>query len=148
VGAPPGRPPDRLRLDEAQVSGESAWLLATLALLEIKHALCDFFLQTTYQVMNKGTYGHAGGVIHAGLHALGTAIVLLIVGPSVILGVAIVVIEFAIHYHLDWGKEQVSRHASLTPEAGAYWWAFGTDQLLHHLTYIAIAAVLALTKVF
>jgi hypothetical protein len=130
------------------VSGETAWLLATLALLEIKHALCDFFLQTTYQVMNKGTYGHAGGLIHAGLHVVGTAIVLLIVGAPLLLGVVIVAVEFAIHYHLDWGKEQISRHASLSPEAGSSWGAFGTDQLLHHLTYLVIAAVLALAKVF
>ena len=130
------------------MSGETVWLLVTLALLELKHAICDFFLQTTYQVMNKGIYGHFGGLIHAGLHALGTVLVLIVVGPGILLGAAIVVVEFAIHYHLDWGKEQISRHASLSPEAGTYWWAFGTDQFLHHLTYLAIAAVLALAKVF
>ncbi len=30
------------------------------------HFLVDFVLQTPFQYRNKGTYGHAGGLLHAG----------------------------------------------------------------------------------
>ncbi len=42
--------------------------LAAIAILMVKHAVADFFLQTPYQYCNKGTYGHPGGFLHAGIH--------------------------------------------------------------------------------
>ena len=42
-----------------------AALLAVLVVLQIKHFICDYPLQTAYQLRNKGTYGHPGGIIHA-----------------------------------------------------------------------------------
>ena len=39
--------------------------LAAVAVLMVKHALADFYLQTPYQYLNKGTYGHPGGLLHA-----------------------------------------------------------------------------------
>jgi kynureninase len=41
--------------------------LAAVAVLMLKHAVADFYLQTPYQYLNKGTYGHPGGFIHAGM---------------------------------------------------------------------------------
>jgi hypothetical protein len=39
--------------------------LAAVAVLMVKHAVADFYLQTPYQFLNKGKYGHPGGFIHA-----------------------------------------------------------------------------------
>ena len=46
------------------------------ALLLVKHFVCDFVVQTPYQIMNKGRYGHPGGLLHAGIHAAATGLVL------------------------------------------------------------------------
>lgn len=114
-----------------------------LVALAVKHFLFDFVLQTPYQLANKGKYGHPGGLLHSGLHVLGTAAALAIVGPAPTVFLAILVAEFVVHYHIDWGKEQITaRHGSGMD--GFFWRMIGLDQLLHHLTYVAIAAALFL----
>ena len=117
------------------------WAAVFLAMLEIKHFLFDFVFQTPYQLKNKGTYGHPGGLLHAGLHVLGTLIALIVIGAPAGLAVAILVAEFVVHYHLDWAKEYVGRRSGVT--GGAFFWRLiGFDQLMHQLTYVAIFAVL------
>lgn len=115
---------------------------AVLVVLQTKHFICDYTLQNTYQLINKGTYLHPGGLLHAGLHALFTLLVFLIVTPTWALGIGIIVGEFLVHYHIDWAKEQFIRIMGWTPMQGPFWWALGFDQLLHHLTYIVIAVLL------
>ncbi len=122
-----------------------AAIFAVLIILEVKHFLCDYPLQTGYQVHNKGTYGHPGGVVHAGLHIIGTSIAFLVITPTLPVGAAILIGEFLVHYHIDWAKDQVMRHSGLTSKDPMFWWTLGTDQLLHHLTYIAITAILVAT---
>jgi hypothetical protein len=124
------------------VDSQAQVVLEIFLVLEIKHYIFDYVVQTPYQFMNKGTYGHPGGFVHAGLHALGTMAAFLIITPPLALGVAIVLGEFLIHYHVDWTKEQLLKYWRLTTKDGAYWRIYGADQLAHHLTYIAIAAIL------
>ena len=112
-------------------------------LFEAKHFLCDFVLQTAYQYRNKGTYGHPGGFLHAGLHAAGSLPAVLIFAQSGGLVAAILAAEFAIHYHVDWLKEQVNKRCGLTTSDAPYWMVFGADQLIHQMTYLAILVVLA-----
>ena len=116
-------------------------LLIFLILLEIKHLLCDFIFQTLHQVQNKGTYGHPGGLIHAGIHGLGTAIVLLLTGFYWWPILLVAVVESLIHYHLDWSKENLLRHWTWDKNK-LFWSMLGMDQMLHQLTYLGIAAVL------
>jgi hypothetical protein len=52
-------------------------MLLLLFLLFTKHLILDFLYQPPYQWKNKGTYGHLGGIVHAGQHALATFSVLL-----------------------------------------------------------------------
>ncbi len=121
-------------------------VLTVLLVLEVKHFIFDYPLQTTYQLKNKVTYGHAGGLLHAGLHILGTSAIFLVVRPSLGIGLAILAGEFLVHYHLDWGKGQLILRSGLTVKDGPYWWAIGVDQLLHQLTYLAITAILVATS--
>lgn len=118
----------------------STILLALLA-FQIKHYIFDFVLQTHYQFSNKGSYGHPGGILHAGLHALGSIPALLILATPAGLLAGIVIGEFVVHYHVDWSKEQIVRHFDLVEPKPAYWYAFGADQLAHQLTYIAMVAI-------
>jgi uncharacterized protein DUF3307 len=118
-------------------------VLAAVCVLMIKHTAADFFLQTPYQYCNKGIYGHPGGLLHAGIHVALTPFVYLVIAPaSLALAALIALGEFAVHYHVDWAKEQVTRRCGYTPQTPRFWHALGIDQLLHGLTYLAIVAVL------
>jgi Protein of unknown function (DUF3307) len=117
-------------------------LLVVFTILQIKHFICDYPLQTLYQLKNKGKYGHPGGILHSGLHVIGTLVAFIAVTPTLALGAAIVVGEFLVHYHTDWAKDNFIRHAGYTPTDHVFWIAIGADQLVHHLTYIVIAGVL------
>jgi hypothetical protein len=117
--------------------------LAAVGVLMFKHAVADFYLQTPFQYLNKGTYGHSGGFIHAGIHTALTPLVYLVLLPgSLVMAGAIALGEFLVHYHIDWLKEQVTHRNGLTPQNPAFWYALGTDQLVHGLTYLGIVAIL------
>jgi len=117
--------------------------LAAVAVLMFKHAVADFYLQTAYQYLNKGTYGHPGGFIHAGIHVALTPLVYLVLVPgSLLIAGAIALGEFLLHYHIDWAKEQITRRNGWTAQNAGFWHALGTDQLIHGLTYLAIVAAL------
>ena len=117
-------------------------LIAILIILQLKHFICDFLLQTPYQYLNKGTYLHPGGILHSAIHILFTMAVFLIVPPTLIVGIAIVVGEFLLHYHIDWSKEQIIRRRRWATTNKEFWWAIGADQLLHQLTYLGIVVLL------
>lgn len=117
-------------------------LFAALILLQIKHFLFDFVFQTAYQLKNKGTYGHPGGLLHAGLHAAGSLPAVLLLRPSGLMVIGIVMAEFAVHYHTDWLKERVMKTHGWKVEDDNFWIALGADQLTHHLTYTAILIAL------
>jgi hypothetical protein len=117
--------------------------LAAIAVLMLKHTVADFFLQTPYQYLNKGTYGHPGGLVHAGIHvALTPLVYLLLVPSSLLLAGAIALGEFAVHYHVDWLKEQVTHRNGWTTRDPGFWHALGADQLVHGVTYITLVAIL------
>ena len=108
-----------------------------LALLFIKHCICDFVLQTPWQIKQKGIYGAPGGIVHSGIHIAGTLLVLLVVMPPLSVIVTVLVAEFLVHYHIDWGKEQAVRRFNWR-DGARFWNAIGIDQLLHNLTYLGI----------
>ena len=114
-----------------------------LALFEAKHFLCDYVLQTRYQYLNKGIYGHPGGLIHAGIHAAGSIGPVLILTDAYWLVSALIAVEFAVHYHTDWLKEQINKRRGLSYDDALFWAVFGADQFIHQMTYVVMIAVLA-----
>lgn len=107
-------------------------LLALLA----KHFVCDFILQTPYQWKNKGQYGHPGGLLHVAIHAIGTVLALLSFTSS-LSACELAALDAAIHYHIDWAKNNINARFDLKPTGGAgFWITFGLDQWLHQLTYV------------
>lgn len=120
-------------------------ILLSMLVFQIKHFLCDFALQTSGQIRNKGVYLHPAGLTHAGLHAIGSVPAILVLTRSPLPLVVLPLVEFAFHYHTDYGKVKLDRHLRLNDQNTLYWIIFGTDQLIHQLTYIAmIAAILYL----
>ncbi len=113
-------------------------MFEALLFLFIKHFICDFPLQAfPWIYKNKGRYLHPGGIVHAGLHGIGTSLVLFpFVGSTAfIYGL----VDMLVHYHIDWAKMNLSEHYDLKPNnSERFWILLGLDQLLHHLTYFAI----------
>lgn len=116
---------------------EAQAVVALLALFSIKHFIFDFLLQKPFHYENKGTYGHPGGLAHAGLQALGTLIALWFFA-DLLWCVLMAMFDFLVHYHVDWAKTNLNAKYTLTPNDEKFWWLLGLDQLLHSLTYVAI----------
>jgi hypothetical protein len=112
--------------------------LILLVLLQVKHMFADFYLQTPRMLAVRNRYLHAGRAQHAGVHAAGSAIALLVMGTVIPLVLVIVVAEWVAHYHIDWGKGRYSDRTQHTPSDAGYWRAIGFDQALHQLTYVAM----------
>ena len=112
--------------------------LLLLTLLTLKHFVADFLYQPPYQWQNKGTYGHPGGIIHSGQHAVATLLILLFfVSPFV--AVLLAGVEFLVHYHMDWFKMNYNARKGWTATThNEFWILLGVDQLVHALTYIGI----------
>lgn len=116
---------------------EKALLLLFVALFT-KHLIVDWLWQTDFEVANKGTFGHIGGIQHSLKHAVATALVLLFF-PITAKYVAIVMLgEFVVHYAIDWSKMNLNKKYGWTPKDKAFWYAIGVDQFAHYLTYAAI----------
>ncbi|MGR3621323.1 DUF3307 domain-containing protein [Pseudophaeobacter sp.] len=115
-------------------------VLLLLCLLQIKHLFADFFLQTTRMLSGRNAYMHMGRAQHAGVHALGSIVVFVIMGAPVGFICLICLAEWVVHFHIDFGKAHYSEKKELTPQQAVFWRAMGTDQCLHQLTYVAMAA--------
>lgn len=132
----------------AFVSAEQA--LALLAMLFAKHFVVDFPLQGPYQYLNKGTYGHPGGLLHSGMHGLCTFLAFAVAAPGLGLAVtacaALGAVDAVVHYHVDWAKVKLNRHFGWGPSTHEqFWWLLGADQLLHAATYLGLVAWVVLT---
>ena len=120
-----------------------AAVLVALALFQVKHYLADFHFQSAWMVASKGHYGRWGGVAHAGLHGGLSLLVLIVVAPSMPMVVALLVLaEIVVHYHIDWIKARGTELRGLEQDDRAFWRWLGLDQAAHHLTYIAMLAIL------
>jgi hypothetical protein len=105
-----------------------------------KHFIVDFPLQTPFQWMNKGTYGHLGGILHSVLHGAATILILLFFTDPVT-AAALGAADSFVHYHIDWAKMNINKKMGWAANTHAeFWTLMGLDQWLHALTYILIAA--------
>lgn len=108
--------------------------------LGIKHFVVDFLLQTPYQYLNKGKYGHAGGILHSAMHCVGTYLCFVWFAP--VSAVYLALIDFVAHYHIDWAKVKINTHYGLKPDnSEKFWWLLGFDQFLHYVTYVGLVAL-------
>lgn len=115
-------------------------MITLLTLLLVKHFIWDFYYQPPYMFMNKGTFGHWGGIVHSGIHAVTTFIILLFFAPHLALILALG--EFVIHYFTDYAKMNINRIKGWTATThNEFWQLTGFDQLVHQLTYVAILAI-------
>lgn len=115
-------------------------LLALLVCLQLKHFILDFVFQPPFMYQNKGTYGHLGGIAHSAVHAFATAALLLTLPVSFGVVVFLALLEFVIHYHMDWFKMWYGKRQNWTPQTEQFWVFLGLDQLVHQLNYLLTVA--------
>lgn len=120
------------------MSAEIQAALALLTLFQVKHMFADYFLQTSAMLINRSVYAHPGRALHAAIHAGLSVICLLIVSAPLAFLIVLCLIEGIVHYHIDWIKGRYSDRSGDTPADASYWRAFGTDQLMHQLTYVVM----------
>lgn len=120
----------------------TAWFAAASVAFLAKHFLADFLLQTDWMAAGKDR--PQGWLLplaaHAGVHGAMTGVLFLAVAPSMAwLGL----VDMLVHGAIDRLKSISTRRKALTPRQTAFWWLFGLDQTLHHLTHIGLAILLA-----
>ncbi len=123
----------------------TAWVLAALIAFLFKHLIADFILQTSW--MANGKERERGWVfpltIHAGIHAVATALVFYLWAPTYWwMGV----VDFFVHFAIDRAKSITGRALKIDNTQSIYWWVFGVDQTLHHLTHLGFALLIAIIR--
>lgn len=113
-------------------------ILLSLFVFQIKHFVCDFLLQTYDQIRFKGKYLHPAGLLHAGLHMVGSVPALWVLTHTPATIATLVIAEFLIHYHTDYAKARLDGSLRLNDQNSLYWAIFGGDQLIHQLTYVGM----------
>jgi hypothetical protein len=108
-----------------------------LFLFQIKHFICDYYLQSQAQIKTKGQYGNLVGLGHTLEHVIGTMIILMpFLFVEFPVGLMILALfDGLIHYHCDYIK---TKFGSKNPSEPIFWHELGLDQLVHQLTYAVI----------
>lgn len=109
-------------------------ILLLIALLQIKHLIADFYLQTVWMLTNRERYLHLGRATHATIHSAFSVIIFALFGTPLTWLVVLFLLEFVIHFHVDCWKARENIAKSLTPQDAGFWRAMGMDQTVHHLT--------------
>jgi hypothetical protein len=111
-----------------------------LVLLQIKHWYIDFVNQNEEEVKHKGIYLDWLGIKHSLKHGIGTLACLWTVTgwANIEFAFFIGVLDFILHYHIDWTKMNYGNRDITTPQ---FWNHLGLDQMAHQLCYIAFAGL-------
>jgi hypothetical protein len=118
----------------------------------VKHFVCDFHpkIQTPAMYLNKGTYGHPGGIAHAFVHVSASCLILWAFSfaftyqrPYVLAWYfGLLLFEGLVHYHMDWFKMWWGKKKGYKPDTHSeFWFWLGIDQMVHYFTYIIMVLV-------
>jgi Protein of unknown function (DUF3307) len=124
-------------MDNAHVTSA----LLVVGFLQLKHFICDGPLQTLDMVKSKSIYGAPLGILHSALHGFGTGLVFLIASFSPTVAIGLAVLDFAIHYHVDFTKENIIKYFGWNTNNAPFWWALSADQALHQFTYLLLCLI-------
>lgn len=116
-----------------------ALIFAMMSGLLFKHFLADYVMQPKWMLSAKGRLDAPGGYAHAGLHAVGSGVVLIACGIGATLVAVLMTAEFVIHFAIDFAKDRFTLRADASRNPQRYWMLHGLDQLAHQMTYVAIA---------
>ena len=113
-------------------------VFALMIVFQLKHFLADYVFQTTWMLgKGKDEWGFMAPLAaHCGVHALGTLIIALTVDWRL---AWLAIFDFVVHFIMDRAKagpRYLGRYKDASKHA--FWNALGFDQMVHHLTHIAI----------
>jgi hypothetical protein len=109
-----------------------------LILLQIKHWYIDFVNQTDEEVAHKGMYLDWRGIKHSLKHGVATVAILFLFAP-INWAIALGIVDFLLHYHIDWTKMNKGNRDIRTKE---FWNHLGLDQMAHQIVYLLIVGIL------
>lgn len=121
---------------------ETFLLVVVLLLLQVKHLVVDFHMQTQAMVDGKGLYGNITGILHSFQHVVGTYLVLAFVVVflglplSMVMGLLLAALDGVVHYHVDWMKMNWGERDIREKK---FWTHLGLDQMAHQIGYVVIA---------
>ena len=104
-----------------------------LALLMIKHAFADLYLQSFHNNINKIKY-ISNAHRHYAEHGILTFLILIWFLPpqyAFLIGV----LDYVAHWHIDHLKSRLVQHFEIDRESAMFWRVQAGDQALHYLTY-------------
>ena len=107
-----------------------------LIALQLKHWYIDFVNQTQTEVISKGHYGELSGIMHSLKHGIGTGLIFLLVDPYLVAPIGL--LDFILHYHIDWTKRN---YGNQDIQDKRFWAHLGLDQMAHQLCYIGYVAM-------
>lgn len=111
-----------------------------MMMLQMKHLLVDFLWQPAFEWQNKGTYGHWGGIRHSLKNAIGTSFCFMVM-VGFVPALIVLVVDFVVHYHVDWAKMSLNKYMGWTATThNEFWYLTGLDQFLHQMTYLVLAS--------
>lgn len=113
-----------------------------VVVMQVKHFLVDFAYQPEWMWRNKGDLEHPGGYVHAGLHSITTALIIMSFGFHWYLVVLLAAVDFLSHYVIDYTKMNSCKALELTPAKPGFYIALGLDQMAHQLVYAFIVLML------
>jgi len=119
-------------------------VLILLLGLEFKHYVADYLLQPRWVLRGKGSLSAPGGYVHAGIHAVGTAIILALLWTPALLIFFVCAAEFVAHYAIDYVKYRWGSGVEAAAAPWRFWALHGLDQLAHQATYAVILFVVLL----
>jgi hypothetical protein len=106
-----------------------------LGLLFVKHWYIDFVDQDAEEVAAKGIYLKWAGIRHSLKHGVGTLVMLMISSIGLYVALFLALVDFILHYHIDWLKMNYGNRDVTTP---AFWNHLGLDQMAHYFVYLFI----------
>ena len=110
-------------------------LVSFAVLLNLKHLVAEYILQTPHMAQSKIRYGSLNSFIHTLHHAFGTLVAGLLVDFNLGLILGLVLLEAVIHYHIDWLH---MKYGAQSYKDKKYWQWLGIEQFLHHQTFILL----------
>ena len=104
-----------------------------LFLLVLKHPLADIYMQTTRSRVQKEQY-LGNGHRHYRDHGVLTFLIMLCFTHP-LFALCIAVLDYLIHWHIDWGKTSLALRLGYGRDSDQYWRLHTLDQSLHFTTY-------------
>ena len=76
--------------------------------------------------------------MHSIKHGVATTLIFMVFFQSFEFSVIVGLIDFVLHYHIDWAKMNINKRYGYTIEMPQFWAWLGLDQLAHQLCYVLL----------